>query len=65
MIATVRDPVPGWIDNLYGATGIFLGGAIGLIRSLNCNPDVVSDMVPADYFINCTIAAAWNVALKK
>lgn len=55
----------GWIDNYYGATGILLAVALGLMRSLNGNENHLADVVPADYVINSAIAAAWNVATTK
>lgn len=65
VIATVKEPVAGWIDNLYGATGVLLGAAVGLLRTLNCKPSNRSDMVPADYVINSCLAATWDVATIK
>lgn len=62
VIATNKEPVPGWIDNLYGSTGVLLGAATGLIRSLHCVEHYKADMVPADHVINTSIAAAWDIA---
>lgn len=62
VIATVKEPVAGWIDNVYGATGALLGAALGLIRTIHGNPDNYADVVPADFVIHCCIAAAWNIA---
>ncbi|KAI5724854.1 hypothetical protein M8J77_007992 [Diaphorina citri] len=52
VISTWKDPVPGWIDNLYGPTGIVTGVEAGLIRTVHCNPNVTGDMVPADLTTN-------------
>ncbi|XP_021938103.1 fatty acyl-CoA reductase wat-like [Zootermopsis nevadensis] len=54
VISTAREPFPGWINNIYGATG--------LIRTMHCNEDMLAEVVPVDMVINVTIAAAWDVA---
>lgn len=65
VIGTVKEPVAGWIDNYYGATGIFVGAATGLLRTLHCKKSNKCDMVPADYVINSCLAATWDVATIK
>ncbi|KAJ8939201.1 hypothetical protein NQ318_019442 [Aromia moschata] len=65
VIATVKEPVAGWIDNVYGATGILLGVALGLLRTLHGNSKNRADMVPADYVVNSCLAAIWDVATMK
>lgn len=65
VLATVKEPVAGYIDNLYGATGVLMGAAIGLVRTLHCNPNNLADMVPADFVVNNAIAAAWDLGSGK
>ena len=65
MIGTAKEPVSGWIDNVYGATGVLLGVAVGLIRSLYGNKNLKAEMVPADYVVNSCLAATWEVATIK
>ncbi|KAF2895081.1 hypothetical protein ILUMI_11093, partial [Ignelater luminosus] len=60
-IGTVKEPLAGWIDNIYGSTGVFVGAALGLVRTLHCNRDCLADIVPADFVVNCSIAAAWQL----
>lgn len=62
VIASVREPVAGWIDNLYGATGVLVGAALGVLRSLHGKIENGAEMVPADYVINCALASAWHIA---
>ncbi|KAK5638968.1 hypothetical protein RI129_013263 [Pyrocoelia pectoralis] len=59
--ATVCDPVPGWVDNLIGATGVFVGTLLGVIRTMKCRSDYIADLVPADHVVNCMIATATMV----
>ncbi|KAF2904474.1 hypothetical protein ILUMI_01714 [Ignelater luminosus] len=62
VVATANEPIPGWIDNFYGATGVIAGAGLGIIRTLHCKPNNLADLVPADYVINAFIAAAWEVS---
>lgn len=65
MISTVKEPVEGWIDNFYGATGVLVGACLGVIRSLRAQLTNKADLIPADYVINNAIASAWDVATTK
>ncbi|GBP83317.1 Fatty acyl-CoA reductase wat [Eumeta japonica] len=58
----MAEPIAGWIDNVYGPTGVVVGAAVGLLHSLQCDPEKVADLVPGDYVVNATIAAAWRTA---
>ncbi|XP_071441774.1 fatty acyl-CoA reductase wat-like [Hetaerina americana] len=62
IIATWRDPVSGWIDNLYGPTGVVVGAGTGVLRTLHCDKNIVADMVPVDMTVAALIAAAWETA---
>ncbi|TDG39648.1 hypothetical protein AWZ03_013930 [Drosophila navojoa] len=61
VISTYQEPVSGWIDNFYGPTGAIAGAGTGLIRTLQCNPKAVANMVPVDYCVNGMIAASWDI----
>lgn len=56
------EPTRGWIDNLYGPTGVAAGAGTGLLRSIHCNGSVHANVVPADLAVNALIACAWDVA---
>ncbi|XP_063924299.1 fatty acyl-CoA reductase wat-like isoform X2 [Zophobas morio] len=60
VISTIAEPMPGWIDNFYGVVGISAGAALGVIRSMNANPNSRAQLVPVDYVSNCVLAAAWK-----
>ncbi|KAJ0182885.1 hypothetical protein K1T71_000861 [Dendrolimus kikuchii] len=62
VIGTAKDPIAGWIDNVYGPTGVVAGAAVGLLHVLNCNPKAIADLVPGDYVVNACIATAWKTA---
>ncbi|XP_018905583.2 fatty acyl-CoA reductase wat [Bemisia tabaci] len=63
VIATAKDPLPGWINNYYGPTGVVAGAGVGLLRTLHADGDCVADIVPVDYVINAIIAAGWDIGL--
>ena len=62
MVSTYKEPIPGWINNFYGPTGVVAGAGIGLLRSLYCEPEYIADIIPADYVINNVIVASWDTA---
>lgn len=65
MISTAREPFPGWINNIYGATGVVVGAGVGLLRTMHCDEDMLAEVVPVDMVINVMIAAAWDVATQQ
>lgn len=64
VVSTWAEPLIGWINNVYGATGVVLGTGIGLLRVWGTDPDQVGDMIPVDMAINMTLAATWEVITK-
>lgn len=65
MSATLSSPTAGWVDNLNGPSGVLAGGGKGILRSMICDRDLVSDIIPVDLCINAMIVAAWNTAREK
>jgi len=63
--ASYKEPVPGWIDNINGPTGLMIGAGKGVIRSMLGNVDYVADIMPCDMAVNATIALAWQVGTEK
>jgi hypothetical protein len=61
VLCTRSDPVPGWIDNHYGATGVVVGVGLGIIRTLHINAKTIGDMVPCDMAVSALVAAAWHI----
>lgn len=60
VISSLDEPMPGWIDNFNGPTGLLLACGIGLLRTMCSDPDVVSDFTPVDTSIKAMIVAAWR-----
>lgn len=62
VVSTWKEPIAGWTNNLYGATGVVVGSGIGLLRTLHCVPNNVAEIIPADIVINNIVVAAWDIA---
>ena len=62
VVSTWKEPITGWTNNLYGATGVVVGSGIGLLRTLHCEPNNVAEIIPADLVINNIVVAAWDIA---
>jgi len=62
VVAAWREPVPGWVDNLNGPTGLLAGAGKGLLRTLHCKRSCVADLVPVDIPINLMCAVAWKIS---
>lgn len=65
VISTYREPTRGWIDNMYGPTGVAAGAGTGVLRSIHCDGSIQANVVPGDLTINALIACAWDVANRK
>ncbi|XP_046979493.1 fatty acyl-CoA reductase wat-like isoform X1 [Schistocerca americana] len=63
--STHTEPYPGWIDNLYGPTGVSVGAATGLLRVMQCDSRAMANIVPCDMSVNLAIAAAWDLAANR
>ncbi len=65
VISTYREPVRGWIDNVYGPIGVIVGIGTGILHVYEGNLDSNSaDMVPVDLVVNGLICSAKDTAEK-
>lgn len=62
VIATYKEPVRGWSDNIYGPTGVIVGAGTGVLRVVLSDSETVANMVPVDMTVNGLIAAAYKVS---
>ena len=65
VVSTYKEPLPGWIDNMYGPTGVAAGAGAGLLRSIHCDGSLKANIVPGDLTVNALIASAWDTYSKK
>ncbi|CAG4986081.1 unnamed protein product [Colias eurytheme] len=63
--ASVREPFPGWVDNLNGPTGVIVGAAKGVIRSMLCADTQHVDAMPVDLVVNGVVLVACSTALQR
>lgn len=64
VVSTWKEPLKGWIDNVYGPNGICAGALMGILGSLWCDENISANIVPVDMTINALLAVAWNTAMK-
>lgn len=62
MIGAYSEPIPGWVDNVYGLTGVLAAGGAGLLRTMVCDTSLKTDLVPVDMTVNAGMAVAWEAA---
>lgn len=62
VVSTYKEPVGGWINNVYGPTGYIAGVGIGIIRVGLADLSCKAHLIPADMTINFLIATAWDIA---
>ncbi|XP_014249306.1 fatty acyl-CoA reductase wat-like [Cimex lectularius] len=60
VIGCDREPLQGWINNVYGVTGVTTAACSGFINVWCSDADKVADIIPADYATNPLIVIAWD-----
>lgn len=64
VIPAWKEPIPGWVDNFNGPTGLFIAAGKGVLRSMNCNGEYFADLIPVDVVCNGLIVIAWDMATR-
>ncbi|XP_052858484.1 fatty acyl-CoA reductase wat [Drosophila gunungcola] len=65
IIASHREPVAGWIDNLYGPIALIYGVSHGVLRVISIKKNGFSNLVPVDYCANVALASIWQTSKDK
>lgn len=63
--ASWEEPVPGWVDNFNGPTGLLAAIGNGLLRNMIGDSSKTADIIPVDTASNMMIASAWNTAVNR
>jgi hypothetical protein len=48
VLATLSEPMPGWIDSMFGPTAVVVANGKGIFHTMVCDNDKVVDLIPAD-----------------
>ncbi|CAH1977799.1 unnamed protein product [Acanthoscelides obtectus] len=64
VISTYREPIPGWVKNPYGPTGIMVSTMSGVLRVMSVDIDCKADLVPVDTCVAGLLACAWDTGCK-
>ncbi|KAM8703079.1 hypothetical protein ACLKA7_005417 [Drosophila subpalustris] len=64
ILATFKDPIPGWTDNLYGPISLLHGGVYGVLRVMLVDKKARAHIVPVDYCANMVLSTAWKTAVE-
>ncbi|XKL65009.1 hypothetical protein PGB90_005095 [Kerria lacca] len=65
ILSTCKEPVKGWINNVFGPIGFALGFSLGIVHVYygDLDADIV-DFVPVDYVVNALICSSRETYLK-
>ncbi|OWR46525.1 fatty-acyl CoA reductase 4, partial [Danaus plexippus plexippus] len=63
--AAEKEPLPGWVDNMNGPTGLLVGCGKGVIRTMHCHASYQADAVPVDYVANACVLLGYLTAIDK
>ncbi|XP_049824565.1 fatty acyl-CoA reductase wat isoform X3 [Aethina tumida] len=59
VVATEKQPMPGFVDSVIAITGLCLAIGLGFVRTIIWKPDNVLDVIPLDHVVNEIITVGW------
>ncbi|XP_045770532.1 fatty acyl-CoA reductase 1-like [Maniola jurtina] len=59
VISSIKEPVPGWIENFNGPVGLSIASAKGILRTVYAGSDIIADFIPVDVVVKGFIVASW------
>ncbi|XP_071441590.1 fatty acyl-CoA reductase 1-like [Hetaerina americana] len=60
--SAIQEPLPGWLDNFNGPTGLLVASGKGVVRTVLMKESLIADYCPVDVCVKGIIAAAWYQA---
>ncbi|XP_037813455.1 putative fatty acyl-CoA reductase CG8306 [Lucilia sericata] len=64
VINALKEPVPGWIDNMNGPLGAMVGLSVGILPMSYCNANMEMDCIPVDVVTKLTVVAGYKLGLQ-
>ncbi|KAL6419649.1 hypothetical protein ACFW04_011299 [Cataglyphis niger] len=61
--SSLKDPIPGWIDNFNGPMGLLCFAGTGLLRVVYSSKYIPQNMIPVDTVIDTIILVIWKLGL--
>ncbi|XP_023936978.1 putative fatty acyl-CoA reductase CG8306 [Bicyclus anynana] len=65
IVASWKEPVPGWTCSKVGPQGFLMGAAKGVVRRLPQAKENIADYIPVDVVVNQLLVAGWHAATEK
>lgn len=65
VLASMKEPMSGWIDNINGPTGLLIAAGKGVLRTMLLQERFILRVIPCDMAINAIIALAWKIGIEK
>ncbi|XP_025157999.1 fatty acyl-CoA reductase 1-like [Harpegnathos saltator] len=65
VVATLSEPVKGWMDNFNGPVALFIGVGKGLLKLIYADKNIQNNFVPVDTFSKSAIVASWKCGVRK
>jgi fatty acyl-CoA reductase len=59
----LKEPIPGWTDNLNGPMGLLIAAGKGVLRTMYCQGEAYADYLPVDIVANTMIACVCDYVL--
>lgn len=62
--ASWKEPIPGWVDNLNGPTGMLAAAGVGLMQTIYAKKNKRADLIPVDVACNMVVVLGWKAGTK-
>ncbi|CAH2211078.1 fatty acyl-CoA reductase 1-like [Pararge aegeria] len=65
VVASISEPVPGWMGNFNGPIGLIIASSKGILHTVYGDPKITADYIPVDVAIKSFVVASWIRGTKK
>ncbi|KAG5668844.1 hypothetical protein PVAND_016766 [Polypedilum vanderplanki] len=60
VIPMMKEPIPGWTDNLNNISGIVAASGLGVLRTIMLTEETELNLIPVDYSTSNIMVATWD-----